>query len=275
MSGDPNKKSARTFQCRDVLWETFEQMARDLECSIDYLINEAMKQYARQRSYGARTPFPASGAQDPAAVVSASADAGAASAPRCLRPDAARAFGRLSGTAADGWTSAAPRPGTPAVGISAQAPRSAGHAASGRASPWTSRRAAATSRHGTAPRHGYGTASRHGSTAARSARRPPQRWPAASSRPGSAPRSRWLPSADAAAAAALRGRAASSAAASRPGSAAEPLRRAAAHGARTAASRPEPDGDGQRWQARSVLPRPAPRGEQGPLHHRSWQALFS
>jgi hypothetical protein len=49
MSADPNKKSARTFQCRDVLWETFEQMARELECSIDYLINESMKQYARQR----------------------------------------------------------------------------------------------------------------------------------------------------------------------------------------------------------------------------------
>src|SRR5260221_14054481 len=63
MSADPNKKSARTFQCRDVLWETFEQMARELECSIDYLINESMKQYARQRSYspnpaGGRTPFP-------------------------------------------------------------------------------------------------------------------------------------------------------------------------------------------------------------------------
>ncbi len=59
MSADPNKKSARTFQCRDVLWETFEQMARELECSVDYLVNEAMKQYARQRSYGAvRTPYP-------------------------------------------------------------------------------------------------------------------------------------------------------------------------------------------------------------------------
>jgi len=62
MSADPNKKSARTFQCRDVLWETFEQMARELECSIDYLINESMKQYARQRSYSPRTPFP--GARD-------------------------------------------------------------------------------------------------------------------------------------------------------------------------------------------------------------------
>src|SRR5207237_10880680 len=58
MSSDPNKKSARTFQCRDVLWETFEQMARELECSVDYLINEAMKQYARQRSSGGRAPDP-------------------------------------------------------------------------------------------------------------------------------------------------------------------------------------------------------------------------
>src|ERR1700685_1735821 len=60
MSADPNKKSGRSFQCGGVLWETFEQMARELECSVDYLINEAMKQYARQRSYGgaSRTPFP-------------------------------------------------------------------------------------------------------------------------------------------------------------------------------------------------------------------------
>jgi len=65
MSADPNKKSARTFQCREVLWETFEQMARELECSVDYLINEAMKQYARQRSYGgARTPHPNARAND-------------------------------------------------------------------------------------------------------------------------------------------------------------------------------------------------------------------
>lgn len=61
MSSDPNKKSPRTFQCRDMLWETFEQMARELECSVDYLINEAMKQYARQRSYGGRTPYPNTG----------------------------------------------------------------------------------------------------------------------------------------------------------------------------------------------------------------------
>src|SRR5215203_2692846 len=72
MSADPNKKSPRTFQCRDMLWETFEQMARELECSVDYLINEAMKQYARQRSYGQRTPYPGN---------ARGGDAGYASAP--------------------------------------------------------------------------------------------------------------------------------------------------------------------------------------------------
>jgi hypothetical protein len=41
-----------------MLWETFEQMARELECSVDYLINEAMKQYARTRTHGSRTPYP-------------------------------------------------------------------------------------------------------------------------------------------------------------------------------------------------------------------------
>jgi hypothetical protein len=47
-----------------MLWETFEQMARELECSVDYLINEAMKQYARQRSYGPRTPYPGGAGRD-------------------------------------------------------------------------------------------------------------------------------------------------------------------------------------------------------------------
>src|SRR5215813_5387335 len=65
MSSDPNKKSARQFQCRDVLWETFEQMARELECSVDYLINEAMKQYARQRSYGTASTGGASPSRGP------------------------------------------------------------------------------------------------------------------------------------------------------------------------------------------------------------------
>ncbi len=52
MSADPNKKSPRTFQCKDVMWTAFEQMAKERVCSVDFLINDAMREYARQRSYG-------------------------------------------------------------------------------------------------------------------------------------------------------------------------------------------------------------------------------
>jgi neural Wiskott-Aldrich syndrome protein len=55
MSPDPNKKIPRQFQCRESLWQKFEQMAKELECSVDYLINDAMKQYARQRGYAGAT----------------------------------------------------------------------------------------------------------------------------------------------------------------------------------------------------------------------------
>ncbi len=72
MSPDPNKKSERAFQCRDILWETFEQMARELECSVDYLINEAMKQYARQRNRVGRTDsVPAAGGLGTSSLASA------------------------------------------------------------------------------------------------------------------------------------------------------------------------------------------------------------
>lgn len=52
---DQNKKTLRSFQCRDYLWEIFGQMSSELECSVDYLINEAMRQYARSRNYGGRS----------------------------------------------------------------------------------------------------------------------------------------------------------------------------------------------------------------------------
>jgi hypothetical protein len=101
MSADPNKKSPRTFQCRDVLWETFEQMSRELECSVDYLINEGMKQYARQRGHGAqRTPYPsgrlpesvgpAPGPASPARTATARATPSPEAAPRPLPPPSIR-----------------------------------------------------------------------------------------------------------------------------------------------------------------------------------------
>ena len=55
---DQGKKTMRHFYCRDVLWDIFEQMANDFDCSIDYLINEAMRYYARSKNY-APAPAPA------------------------------------------------------------------------------------------------------------------------------------------------------------------------------------------------------------------------
>lgn len=51
MTQDKSKKTLRHFQCRDYLWDLFEQMSEELECSPDYLINESMRQYARSRNY--------------------------------------------------------------------------------------------------------------------------------------------------------------------------------------------------------------------------------
>jgi hypothetical protein len=41
-------KRPRTFQCRDGLWEGLEHVAGELECTVDYLVNEAIKHYLRQ-----------------------------------------------------------------------------------------------------------------------------------------------------------------------------------------------------------------------------------
>ena len=39
---DPDPKTLRSFACRDRLWALFGDMSTELECSVDYLINEAM-----------------------------------------------------------------------------------------------------------------------------------------------------------------------------------------------------------------------------------------
>lgn len=77
---DQNKKTLRHFQCRDYLWEIFEQMSAELECSTDYLINEAMRQYARSRNYGTSRRGAALSTQPPPSgntPVTANASAGA------------------------------------------------------------------------------------------------------------------------------------------------------------------------------------------------------
>lgn len=66
---DQSKKTMRHFYCRDVLWDIFEQMANDFDCSIDYLINEAMRYYARSKNYAPSQGMPAAG-QPPQAMPS-------------------------------------------------------------------------------------------------------------------------------------------------------------------------------------------------------------
>jgi FHA domain len=78
MTQDHNKKTLRQFQCRDYLWEIFEQMGAELECSTDYLVNEAMRQYARSRNWGSRA------ARSSAVPPAAQAHASVAPAPRSL-----------------------------------------------------------------------------------------------------------------------------------------------------------------------------------------------
>src|SRR5437899_11759795 len=62
---DQSKKTMRHFYCRDVLWETFEQMANDFDCSIDYLINESMRYYAKSKNYQLGTGGPQQGGSAP------------------------------------------------------------------------------------------------------------------------------------------------------------------------------------------------------------------
>jgi hypothetical protein len=48
---DQNGKKMCNFYCRDYLWDVYEAMAKDMFCSVDYLINEAMRHYARSKNY--------------------------------------------------------------------------------------------------------------------------------------------------------------------------------------------------------------------------------
>jgi hypothetical protein len=52
MAADPHDKSVRQFQCRNYLWDAFEQMSHEYDCTPDSLINEAMRQFAHSRNRG-------------------------------------------------------------------------------------------------------------------------------------------------------------------------------------------------------------------------------
>jgi hypothetical protein len=87
---DQNKKTLRHFQCRDYLWEIFEQMSTELECSTDYLINEAMRQYARSRNYGTARSGQREEAAGPGTNPNASLPAGGNGIPSLREPQVAR-----------------------------------------------------------------------------------------------------------------------------------------------------------------------------------------
>lgn len=117
MTQDYNKKSVRQFQCRDYLWEIFEQMGSELECSVDYLLNEAMRQYARSRSQGRASAASAPSASAPSA---SAPRAPAASSPG--RPTAAAPPNRPMARSTGNVPKPPPPSGTGPVGSMAPPP---------------------------------------------------------------------------------------------------------------------------------------------------------
>lgn len=45
------KKTRQNFHARTTLWKLFEIRAQEMDCSIDFLINEAMREYATRNSF--------------------------------------------------------------------------------------------------------------------------------------------------------------------------------------------------------------------------------
>lgn len=62
LDAEPEARAAgarrRTFQSREIVWATFESLARELEVPIDELVNDAMSAYARARGYAVDPPDP-------------------------------------------------------------------------------------------------------------------------------------------------------------------------------------------------------------------------
>ena len=68
LMNEKKPKTVRTFECRDHLWRLFRFVADDLGCTVDYLVNESMREYARSRGYSITEAMKI--AQDETAVVS-------------------------------------------------------------------------------------------------------------------------------------------------------------------------------------------------------------
>jgi hypothetical protein len=116
---DQSKKTMRHFYCRDVLWETFEQMANDFDCSIDYLVNEAMRYYARSKNYQSPPgPGPNAGMTGGGPAVNPPGNSGPTSYPPAPKP------GPTGGPAPRHQPGTAPPPGNSMMtgGPTSQAP---------------------------------------------------------------------------------------------------------------------------------------------------------
>jgi hypothetical protein len=67
MVDDPNRKSPRTFQCRDALWDALEGLAGENDQSVDYLVNEAIRAYLQAQGRSVFAPRAQPAAPTPAA----------------------------------------------------------------------------------------------------------------------------------------------------------------------------------------------------------------
>ncbi|NLN63300.1 MAG: FHA domain-containing protein [Myxococcales bacterium] len=61
-----SKKTLQSFHARDSLWEAFQRQAEAMECSVDYLVNEAMRLYASNQGFLEATGMTAQPAPMPA-----------------------------------------------------------------------------------------------------------------------------------------------------------------------------------------------------------------
>lgn len=82
--GEAKGMHARTFLCREALWDAFEDMAREQGAPVDDLLADAMRSYARQRSYGGAT------GEEPSAADPLPHDYAAENAPDLARTGAIR-----------------------------------------------------------------------------------------------------------------------------------------------------------------------------------------
>ncbi len=107
MADQGDRKTVRAFQCRDYLYEIYDRLSDELECSVDYLINEAMREYARSREQ----MVAGLGAQQTIASAAAAADGRAVGAAQPQQAPSPRTAPLLAPTHSRRPTAPPPLPG--------------------------------------------------------------------------------------------------------------------------------------------------------------------